>query len=64
MPDEVAGTPFYHPGNNKHEKDIEAKMKYWWGEKYQSEEWRVKSEKRKLKIENYKKAKAKAEAKL
>ena len=38
MPDEVAGTPFYHPGNNKHEKDIEAKMKYWWGEKYQSEE--------------------------
>ena len=38
MPDEVSGTSFYHPGNNKHEKDIEAKMKYWWGEKYQSEE--------------------------
>ena len=35
MPDEVAGTAFYHPGDNKHEKDIEAKMKYWWGEKYQ-----------------------------
>ncbi len=34
MPDEVAGTAFYHPGDNKHEKDIDAKMKYWWGEKY------------------------------
>jgi len=38
MPDEVSGTAFYHPGSNKHEKDIEAKMKYWWGDKYSSEE--------------------------
>lgn len=38
MPDEVSGTAFYHPGNNKHEKDIESKIKYWWGDKYESEQ--------------------------
>jgi len=34
MPDEASGTSFYHPGNNKHEADIEARIKHWWGEKY------------------------------
>lgn len=35
MPDEVAGTSFYHPGSNKHEADIDARLKHWWGIKYQ-----------------------------
>ena len=35
MPDEVAGTAFYHPGDNKHEKDIQTRMNYWWKEKYE-----------------------------
>ena len=34
MPDEVAGTVFYVPGNNKHEIDIQSRMDYWWKEKY------------------------------
>lgn len=38
MPEEAAGTTFYYPGNNKHEKEIEARIRYWWGEKYKSEE--------------------------
>ena len=35
MPDEVAGTIFYVPGNNKHEADIRTRMEYWWKEKYE-----------------------------
>ena len=38
MPDDVAGTIFYHPGENKHEKEIEARIKHWWKEKYLKEE--------------------------
>lgn len=34
MPDDVAGTTFYHPGDNKHEKEIEARIKHWWSSKY------------------------------
>jgi putative ATPase len=34
MPEGVAGTTFYHPGNNKQEMDIDARIKHWWGEKY------------------------------
>ena len=34
MPDEVSGTTFYQPGNNKHEIDIQARMEHWWKEKY------------------------------
>jgi putative ATPase len=34
MPDEIAGTSFYHPGDNKHEHKIANRLKQWWGEKY------------------------------
>ena len=37
MPDEVAGTTFYHPGDNKHEKDLEARIKSWWNGKNSEE---------------------------
>lgn len=35
MPDEIVGTTFYHPGENKHENDIANRMMSWWGDKYQ-----------------------------
>jgi len=41
MPDEVAGTTFYIPGNNKHEQDIEKRMEQWWGFKYNSDSKKV-----------------------
>ncbi len=34
MPDELSSTTFYHPGNNKQEKDIADRMAGWWGDKY------------------------------
>ncbi len=34
MPDEIAATAFYHPGNNKQENDIATRMAGWWGKKY------------------------------
>jgi putative ATPase len=34
LPEEISGTIFYSPGVNKHEKEIEQRMKQWWGEKY------------------------------
>lgn len=34
MPDDVAGTNFYKPGDNKHEQEIANRLKHWWGEKY------------------------------
>lgn len=34
MPDDVAGTTFYQPGNNKHEQEIAIRIKNWWKEKY------------------------------
>ncbi|HXR79521.1 MAG TPA: hypothetical protein VN763_01315, partial [Saprospiraceae bacterium] len=34
LPDEIVGTSFYHPGGNKYEEEIRARMKAWWGEKY------------------------------
>lgn len=34
MPEEIASTSFYHPGNNKQEKDIASRIAGWWGEKY------------------------------
>ncbi len=34
MPDDVAGTTFYKPGDNKHEQEIASRMKNWWKEKY------------------------------
>ncbi|MEP6793512.1 MAG: replication-associated recombination protein A [Saprospiraceae bacterium] len=34
MPDDVAGTNFYKPGDNKHEQEIANRLKNWWGEKY------------------------------
>ncbi|HZV69453.1 MAG TPA: replication-associated recombination protein A [Saprospiraceae bacterium] len=37
MPDEVAGTTFYIPGNNKHEQELANRIKYWWKEKYGKE---------------------------
>ncbi len=38
MPDEVSGKIFYNPGNNKHEQDLEKRMRMWWGEKYRTGE--------------------------
>ena len=35
LPDEIAGTVFYKPGDNKHEQELAARLKSWWGEKYQ-----------------------------
>lgn len=34
MPEEIAGKKFYQPGNNRQETEIEARLKQWWGEKY------------------------------
>lgn len=34
MPDAVAGSVFYTPSNNKHEMEIESRLRQWWGEKY------------------------------
>lgn len=34
LPDEVSGTTFYSPGDNKHEKEIENRLRQWWKEKY------------------------------
>ncbi|MGB4850140.1 MAG: replication-associated recombination protein A, partial [Saprospiraceae bacterium] len=34
MPDDVAGTTFYKPGDNKHEQEIASRLKNWWKEKY------------------------------
>lgn len=34
MPDDVSGTIFYQPGENKHEKEIEARLRHWWNDKY------------------------------
>lgn len=36
MPDEVSGTTFYKPGNNKHEQELVERLKKWWGSKYNS----------------------------
>ena len=30
MPDAMSGKSFYQPADNKHEKEIEARLKYWW----------------------------------
>ncbi len=38
MPDEVSGTTFYIPGNNKHEQELENRLKQWWGTKYMGEQ--------------------------
>ncbi len=37
LPDEIMGTAFYHPGGNKYELEIRARMAKWWGEKYEGE---------------------------
>lgn len=34
MPDAVAGSVFYNPSNNKHEIEIESRLRQWWGDKY------------------------------
>lgn len=34
MPDELSGTKFYEPGNNKREKDLQNILKNLWGDKY------------------------------
>ncbi len=34
MPDDVAGTAFYKPGDNKHEQEIATRLRNWWKEKY------------------------------
>lgn len=34
MPDEVSGTTFYVPGNNKHEEELEKRIRQWWKGKY------------------------------
>lgn len=34
MPEAISGTSFYQPADNKNEKDIEARLRHWWGEKY------------------------------
>lgn len=34
MPDAVAGSIFYTPCDNKHEKEIEFRLRQWWGDKY------------------------------
>lgn len=35
MPDEVSGTTFYIPGNNKHEEELARRIKEWWKSKYE-----------------------------
>jgi putative ATPase len=37
LPDEVSGTTFYIPGNNKHEQELAERIKRWWGTKYNRE---------------------------
>ena len=34
LPDEVSGTTFYIPGDNKHEQELEKRLQHWWGKKY------------------------------
>jgi putative ATPase len=34
MPEEIAGTTFYQPGDNKHEHELANRMKSWWSDKY------------------------------
>jgi putative ATPase len=34
MPESIAGTTFYFPGDNKHEHEIANRLLHWWGEKY------------------------------
>lgn len=34
MPEELSGTTFYKPGNNKHEQEIANRIYLWWKEKY------------------------------
>jgi putative ATPase len=36
LPDQISGTAFYKPGNNKHESEIAKRMELWWGEKYKA----------------------------
>jgi putative ATPase len=38
MPDEIAGTSFYKPGNNKHEQELEKRMEQWWKSKYNKQQ--------------------------
>jgi len=38
MPDEIAGTSFYKPGNNKHEQELDKRMEHWWGDKYNKQQ--------------------------
>jgi putative ATPase len=38
LPDEIVGTAFYHPGGNKYEQEIKARMASWWGSKYSKTE--------------------------
>lgn len=37
LPDDVAGTVFYNPGNNKHEQDLKQRIMHWWGKKYNAD---------------------------
>lgn len=34
LPEEISGTAFYKPGDNKHEEELEKRIKFWWKEKY------------------------------
>ena len=34
LPEEIAGTTFYSPADNKYEQEIARKIKEWWGDKY------------------------------
>ncbi len=34
MPDEIAGTKFYDPGNNAREEELRNNLKRLWGKKY------------------------------
>ena len=38
LPDEVSGTTFYVPGENKHEQDLRNRLRNWWGDKYKLSE--------------------------
>jgi len=37
MPEEISGTTFYDPGNNKHEQELANRIRNWWKEKYTGE---------------------------
>jgi putative ATPase len=37
LPDGVSGTTFYFPGRNKHEEELEKRIRQWWGGKYGNE---------------------------